>query len=132
MLWLALKLRRDVAHENPTIVIVTDRTDLDDQIQKTLIACGFPNPLRAESVRDLRHHLSGPTGITVMTTVQKFQELAASDTKKRDEHPTLSEAANIFVLTDEALRARIGASSDSRPRSRAPRAQGRWGRTGSP
>lgn len=108
MLWLALKLRRDVAHENPTIVIVTDRTDLDDQITKTLIACGFPNPLRAESVRDLRHHLSGPTGITVMTTVQKFQELAASDSKKRDEHPTLSEAANIFVLTDEAHRTQYG------------------------
>ncbi|MCE7892126.1 MAG: type I restriction endonuclease subunit R [Sorangiineae bacterium PRO1] len=108
MLWLALKLRRDVAHENPTIVIVTDRTDLDDQIQKTLIACGFPNPLRAESVRDLRHHLSGPTGITVMTTVQKFQELASTDTKKHDEHPTLSEAANIFVLTDEAHRTQYG------------------------
>jgi type I restriction enzyme R subunit len=35
MLWLALKLRRDPAHENPTIVIVTDRKDLDEQITKT-------------------------------------------------------------------------------------------------
>lgn len=108
MLWLALKLRQDPAHENPTIVIITDRTDLDDQISRTLVACGFPNPKRAESVRDLRHHLSGPTGITVMTTVQKFQELAATDTKKRDEHPTLSEASNVFVLSDEAHRTQYG------------------------
>jgi type I restriction enzyme R subunit len=72
MLWLALKLRRDPFHENPTIVIVTDRIDLDDQITKTFRACGFPNPDRAESVRDLRAVLSGPPGKTVMT-VQKFQ-----------------------------------------------------------
>ena len=67
MLWLALKLRRDPRHENPTIVIVTDRRDLDEQIERTFRACGFPNPVRAESVRDLRDLLSGPTGRTIMT-----------------------------------------------------------------
>lgn len=74
MLWLALKLRRDPTHENPTLVLVTDRRDLDDQITKTFVACGFPNPERAESIRDLRKLLSGPSGRTIMTTVQKFQE----------------------------------------------------------
>ena len=112
MLWLATKLRRDPAHENPTLVIITDRKDLDEQITGTLIACGFPNPMRAESVRDLRHHLSGPTGITVMTTVQKFQELSGTGdpTKRanREEHPVLSTAANIFVLSDEAHRTQYG------------------------
>jgi len=44
MLWLALKLRRDPSLGNPTIVVVTDRTDLDDQISGTLSRCGFPNP----------------------------------------------------------------------------------------
>src|SRR5690606_14619653 len=44
MLWLALKLRRDPAHENPTLVLVTDRKNLDDQIIGTFRACGFPNP----------------------------------------------------------------------------------------
>lgn len=44
MLWLALKLRRDSMHENPTLVIVTDRKDLDEQIAKTFVACGFPQP----------------------------------------------------------------------------------------
>ncbi|MGH7269162.1 MAG: type I restriction endonuclease subunit R, partial [Polyangiaceae bacterium] len=112
MLWLALKLRRDARHDNPTIVIVTDRVDLDEQITKTFVACGVPNPERAESVREMREMLSGPTGRTVMTTVQKFQELAsAGDPKKRgarEEHPVLSTAANIFVLVDEAHRSQYG------------------------
>lgn len=112
MLWLALKLRRDVKHDNPTIVIVTDRVDLDEQISKTFVACGVPNPERAETVRQLRELLSGPTGKTIMTTIQKFQELtAASDPKRRavrDEHPVLSTAENIFVLVDEAHRSQYG------------------------
>jgi type I restriction enzyme, R subunit len=102
MLWLALKLRRDPAFEHPTIVIVTDRTDLDDQISGTFVAAGFPNPERAESVRDLREKLSGPMGITVSTTVQKFQDLAAEG--RRSQHPVLSDAENVFVLVDEAHR----------------------------
>ena len=100
MLWLALKLRRDPAHNNPTLVIVTDRRDLDEQITKTFTNCGFPNPERAASVRNLKHLLRGPTGKTVLTTVQKFQEL--SDTGKKP--PVYSSASNIFVFVDEAHR----------------------------
>lgn len=107
MLWLSLKLRRDPVHENPTIVIVTDRRDLDEQITKTFQACGFPNPERAESVKGLRALLSGPTGKTVMTTVQKFQELASTGATKA-QHPVLTEAHNVFVLTDEAHRTQYG------------------------
>ncbi|MFN9812537.1 MAG: type I restriction endonuclease subunit R [Deltaproteobacteria bacterium] len=107
MLWLSLKLRRDPAHENPTIVIVTDRRDLDEQITKTFQACGFPNPERAASVREMRALLSGPTGKTVMTTVQKFQELAGAGSTKT-KHPVLTEAKNVFVLTDEAHRTQYG------------------------
>lgn len=112
MLWLALKLRRDPLHENPTLVIVTDRKDLDEQITKTFLACGFPNPEQAESVRDLRSLLSGPPGKTILTTVQKFQELGGSnDGKKRvsrEEFPVLNEGKNIFVLADEAHRTQYG------------------------
>lgn len=109
MLWLALKLRRDPRLENPTIVVVTDRTDLDRQIRNTFVRCGYPNPERAGSVRDLRDLLSNPAGKTIMTTVQKFQELAGgrgSTTKRvlRDEHPELSKDENVFVLVDEAHR----------------------------
>lgn len=112
MLWLALKLRRDPKHDNPTIVLVTDRKDLDQQITRTFQACGFPNPEQAESVRHLRDLLSGPTGKTILTTVQKFQELQAQGpkTKRRasEEYPLLSEASNIFVLADEAHRTQYG------------------------
>jgi type I restriction enzyme R subunit len=112
MLWLALKLRRDPRHENPTLVLVTDRRDLDDQITRTFLACGYPNPVRAASVRELRRLLSGPTGQTVMTTVQKFQEAGGISTDGKRvmklRHPVLSEASNIFVLTDEAHRTQYG------------------------
>jgi type I restriction enzyme R subunit len=112
MLWLALKLRRDPAHENPVIVIVTDRKDLDEQINKTFLACGFPNPERAESVRELRTLLTGSTGKTILSTVQKFQELQEqgddNTRKSREEYPLLSEASNVFVLADEAHRTQYG------------------------
>jgi type I restriction enzyme, R subunit len=98
MLWLAVKLRRMAALENPTLVVVTDRTDLDQQIHDTFGRCGFPNPHRAGSVRHLRELLSIGTGVTVMTTIQKFQDAAAG------RHPALSQAANLFVLVDEAHR----------------------------
>ena len=106
MLWLALKLRRDEAQQQPTVVIVTDRTKLDRQIAGVFTACGFPNPERAESVKDLRRILEHPTGKTVMTTIQKFQEITgpAGPGRRAAVHPTLSAAANIFVMVDEAHR----------------------------
>ena len=106
MLWLALKLRRDEAQQHPTVVIVTDRTKLDRQITGVFTACGFPNPERADSVRGLRRILEQPTGKTVMTTIQKFQEVTGPEDSSRRSviHPTLSEAANIFVMVDEAHR----------------------------
>ena len=106
MLWLALKLRRDEAQQQPTVVIVTDRTKLDRQIAGVFTACGFPNPERADSVRDLRRILAHPTGKTVMTTIQKFQDItgAGSGARRGAVHPTLSETANIFVMVDEAHR----------------------------
>ena len=106
MLWLALKLRRDEAQQQPTVVIVTDRTKLDGQIAGVFAACGFPNPERADSVRHLRRILEHPTGKTVMTTIQKFQEITGANgaARRGAVHPTLSEAANIFVMVDEAHR----------------------------
>ena len=86
--------------------IVTDRTKLDRQIAGVFETCGFPNPERADSVRDLRQILAHPTGKTVMTTIQKFQEItgAAGGARRGSGHPTLSEAENIFVMVDEAHR----------------------------
>ena len=110
MVYLAVKLRRLAMAENPTIVVVTDRRDLDHQIAETFERCGFPNPVQATSIQDrldaagnvkepgLRSLLRGPTGKTVMTTIQKFQEAAD------DRHPVLNTAPNIFVMVDEAHR----------------------------
>lgn len=134
MLWLALKLRRDPVHQNPLLVIVTDRRDLDDQIAKTFQNCGFPHPERAESVRDLRNLLSGPSGRTVLTTVQKFQEAALGKGEKKKatngDVPVLSEAKNVFVLTDEAHRSQYG-SLAARMRASLPNATF-FGFTGTP
>ena len=106
MLWLALKLRRDEAQQQPTVVIVTDRTKLDRQIAGVFETCGFPNPERADSVRALRRILAHPIGKTVVTTIQKFQEItgAGGGARRGAVHPALSEASNIFVMVDEAHR----------------------------
>jgi type I restriction enzyme R subunit len=97
MEFTAVKHRRNQALANPTIVVVTDRTDLDQQIHGTFLHCGFPNPVNAASAADLKEALSRPVGQTVMTTIQKFQDAA-------EVYPTLTEERNIFVLVDEAHR----------------------------
>lgn len=117
MMWLATKLRRDPSLGNPTLVIATDRRDLDKQISDTFVACGFPNPDRATSVRDLRRLLANATGKTILTTVQKFQELTTSapavvadkaKRTRRETHPELCADSNVFVLADEAHRTQYG------------------------
>ncbi|MDT3417927.1 type I restriction enzyme R subunit [Brevibacillus aydinogluensis] len=99
MLYLAVKLRRIEVLKNPSIVIVTDRKDLDDQITNTFRRCGFPNPQQAESVRQLKELLKQGPGSTIMTLVQKFQT-----DKEEEEFPVLSEAENIIVMVDESHR----------------------------
>ena len=98
MVFLAVKLRRLGIAANPTIVVVTDRKDLDNQITGTFQRCGFPNPVQARNVRHLRELLGRGAGQTVMTTVQKFQEAATG------KHPLLNPTENVFVMVDEAHR----------------------------
>lgn len=98
MIFLAVKLRRLGIAANPTLVVATDRKDLDNQITGTFRRCGFPNPVQAKSVRHLQSLLSEGTGRTVMTTVQKFQDAA------RGEHAALNSDENVFVMVDEAHR----------------------------
>ena len=105
MLWLATKLRREPRLNNPTIVVVTDRKQLDDQISRTFERCGFPAPEQANSGRDLRRLLTSSTGRTVMTTIQKFEEVLAAP---EGELNTLNPAENIVVMVDEAHRTQYG------------------------
>ncbi|MGA8843543.1 MAG: HsdR family type I site-specific deoxyribonuclease, partial [Nitrososphaeraceae archaeon] len=70
MLWLATQLMYKFG--NPPILIVTDRKQLDKQIHDTFKACGFPEPEKARSSKNLESLLKNPRGKTIMTTIQKF------------------------------------------------------------
>lgn len=98
MVYLAMKLRRQTKLQNPMLVIVTDRQDLDEQITATFTQSGFPNPTQATSVADLKQQLAKGAGSTVMTLIQKFQ---GDDDKQ---FPVISESENIIVMTDESHR----------------------------
>ncbi|WP_200416176.1 type I restriction endonuclease subunit R [Virgibacillus salexigens] len=98
MVFLSMKLRRLKQLENPVIVVVTDRQDLDAQITATFKRCGFPNPKQAESVQELQKLLKQGPGSTVMTLVQKFQ------TEDDEEYPLLTDSDNVIVLVDESHR----------------------------
>src|SRR2546430_4130252 len=87
---------------NPTIVVLTDRNDLDDQLFGTFSRCQDilrQPPTRAESRADLRAKLHVEAGGVVFTTIQKF-----FPEEKGDRHPVLSERRNIVVIADEAHR----------------------------
>ncbi len=93
---------REPAMQNPTVVVLTDRNDLDDQLFGTFSRCQDllrQPPAQAESRADLRSKLSVNAGGIVFTTIQKFFPEVKGDT-----HPTLSERENIVVIADEAHR----------------------------
>ncbi|WP_121440228.1 type I restriction endonuclease subunit R [Salisediminibacterium halotolerans] len=98
MVFLSMKLRRMQAMENPIIVVVTDRQDLDQQITNTFKRCGFPNPQQAASVEELKTLLQQGPGATVMTLVQKFQA------EEDEDYPLLTDSENVIVLVDESHR----------------------------
>ena len=93
---------REPAMENPTIVVITDRNDLDDQLFGTFSRCQDllrQPPVQADSRANLRRRLSVESGGVVFTTIQKF-----FPSEKGDRHPALSERRNIVVIADEAHR----------------------------
>ena len=93
---------REPAMENPTIVVLTDRNDLDDQLFGTFSRCQDllrQPPAQAESRADLRGRLSVESGGVVFTTIQKF-----FPEEKGDVYPQLSDRRNIVVIADEAHR----------------------------
>ncbi len=112
MVYLATKLKREESgFKNPTIIILTDRTDLDDQISQTFSRCGFPNPIQANSVRHLKKLLRDDYGKTILTTIQKFQETDEDGNiiKVSDEEiEVISEKENLYVMVDEAHRSQYG------------------------
>ena len=102
MAFYAGAIVRQPAMENPTIVVLTDRNDLDDQLFTTFSRCQDllrQPPTQAESRADLRQNLSVASGGVVFTTIQKFFPEERGDT-----YPTLSDRRNIVVIADEAHR----------------------------
>jgi type I restriction enzyme R subunit len=87
---------------NPTIVVLTDRNDLDDQLFGTFARCRDllrQEPVQAANRTDLREKLRVASGGVVFTTIQKF-----FPEEKGDRHPVLSDRRNIVVIADEAHR----------------------------
>jgi len=89
------------AMENPTLVVITDRNDLDDQLYGTFARCHEllrQQPVQAQSRANLRELLTTASGGVVFTTVHKFFPADGGD------HPLLSDRRNIVVIADEAHR----------------------------
>ena len=102
MAFYAGRIIREPAMANPTIVVLTDRNDLDDQLFGTFARCYDllrQPPTQAASRADLRAKLAVDVGGVVFTTIQKF-----FPEEKGDRHPVLSERRNIVVIADEAHR----------------------------
>ena len=102
MAFYAGRIIREPAMENPTVVVVTDRNDLDDQLFGTFSRCRDllrQPPAQAASRADLRARLAVESGGVVFTTIQKFFPEG-----KGDRMPALSRRRNIVVIADEAHR----------------------------
>lgn len=91
--------------DNPTIVVITDRNDLDDQLFDTFASSTQllrEEPKQVESREDLKEKLKVASGGVVFTTIQKFQP------DEGNVYETLSQRENIIVIADEAHRTQYG------------------------
>jgi type I restriction enzyme R subunit len=106
MAFYAGQLVRHPQMENPTIVVITDRNDLDDQLFGTFSMCRDlirQTPIQADSREGLQSALSRASGGVVFTTIQKFSPATGEAT-----YPILSDRRNIVVIADEAHRSQYG------------------------
>ena len=108
MVFYAAKIMRDPRMSNPTLVFITDRNDLDDQLFGETFAPAriLPEtPLQAETRQDLRTKLKRASGGIVFSTLQKFRP-----GEDGDENPVLTDRRNVIVIADEAHRSQYGFS----------------------
>ena len=106
MAFYAGQLVRRPELKNPTIVVITDRNDLDDQLFGTFSMCRDlirQTPIQADSRDDLQTALSRASGGVIFTTIQKFSPATGENV-----YPTLSARRNIVVVADEAHRSQYG------------------------
>ncbi len=109
MVYYAGKVILEPAMQNPTIVVVTDRNDLDGQLYAQFCAAKdlVPSPKQVESRHHLRELLNVASGGVVFSTIQKFS-LTEQERKAFAPFPLLSERRNIVVIVDEAHRTQYG------------------------
>jgi type I restriction enzyme R subunit len=101
MLFYAARVVRHSAMQNPTLVVLTDRNDLDDQLFGQFQRCHEllnQMPVQAKDREDLRELLKVASGGVIFTTIQKFMP------DKGESMPSLSDRRNIVVIADEAHR----------------------------
>ena len=106
MAFYAGQIIAHTAMENPTVVVITDRNDLDDQLSGTFATCRDllrQTPQQAESREDLQSALTRAAGGVVFTTIQKF-----SPERGETEYPVLTDRKNVVVIADEAHRSQYG------------------------
>ena len=106
MAYYAGKIIQNQAMSNPTLVVLTDRNDLDNQLFDTFSGCkGLlrQTPEQAQSREDLQELLRCSGGGVVFTTIQKFLP-----EEKGQQYPQLSDRRNIVVIADEAHRSQYG------------------------
>jgi type I restriction enzyme R subunit len=106
MAFYAGQIVKHPAMQNPTLIVLTDRNDLDDQLFGTFSMCKDllrQTPQQAADRDDLRKLLDRPSGGVIFTTLQKFApEPGTTD------YPVLTDRRNVIVIADEAHRSQYG------------------------
>ncbi|MDP5132912.1 MAG: type I restriction endonuclease subunit R, partial [Paraglaciecola sp.] len=117
MTCFAARVMREAAMENPTIVVITDRNDLDGQLFGVFSLAQDllrEQPVQVDTRQDLREKLSNrPSGGIVFATIQKFAPGA-----DEDKFPVLSTRHNIVVIADEAHRTQYGFEAKLKERTK--------------
>ena len=106
MTFFSGKVIHHPAMKNPTLLVLTDRNDLDGQLFQTFAHCEellAQAPERAEDRADVRDKLQRASGGVIFSTIQKF-----FPGTEASGHPTLSDRSNVVVISDEAHRSQYG------------------------
>ncbi|MFT8483306.1 MAG: type I restriction endonuclease subunit R [Gluconobacter cerinus] len=105
MTFLSGRVMHHPAMENPTLLVLTDRNDLDNQLFATFARCKDllgEEPVQADSTEDLRRLLDRNVGGIIFSTIQKFRP------ESGETFPELTPRSNVVVLVDEAHRTQYG------------------------
>ena len=98
MVFAAQKLRTNAKLQNPTVIVVVDRVELDSQISGTFAVSDIPNTQNIDSIKKLGEVLSTDVRKILITTIFKFKDIP----------PKLNTRSNIILLIDEAHRTQYG------------------------